>query len=295
MHPGVLLALLAYFVFCICDSLIKSIGPGTSVFQIGFFITLFSFVPVLAFTLRHDPLSAMFKMNQPWLVAGRAASGICAGMFAFYSFTHLPFAESYALIFLAPVFVTVLSIFFLGEQVRALRWSAVVIGLIGVWVIVRPGFRELQLGHLTAIFAAMMGATSFVFLRKLGQSERRITLIGVVLFASLIVNGIAMLPQFHAPSPLEWAKYVGAGTFAGLGHVTLLAAARTTPANLIAPANYSQMIWAVLIGYFFFQEIPDAWTFTGIALVLFSGLMTLVRDEMRSGWLTRTHVVKKFP
>ncbi len=295
MHPGVLLALVAYFVFCICDSLIKSIGPGSSVFQIGFFITLFSFIPVLAFTLRHDPLSAMFKMNQPWLVAGRAASGIFAGMFAFYSFTHLPFAESYALIFLAPVFVTILSIFFLGEQVRAWRWSAVALGLIGVWVIVRPGFRELQLGHVTAIFAAMMGATSFIFLRKLGQTERRITLIGVVLVASVLVNGVLMLPQFHVPSTLEWAKYIGAGTFAGLGHVTLLAAARTTPANLIAPANYSQIIWAVFIGLFFFNETPDVWTITGICLVVVSGIMTLVRDEMRSGWLTRTHVVKKFP
>jgi S-adenosylmethionine uptake transporter len=295
MHPGVLLALLAYFVFCICDSLIKSIGPNTGVFQIGFFVTLFSFIPVLAFTLRHDPLSAMFKMNQPWLVAGRAVSGIAAGMFAFYTFTHLPFAESYALIFLAPVFVTILSIFFLGEQVRAWRWSAVVLGLIGVWVIVRPGFREIQTGHLTAIIAAMMGATSFVFLRKLGQTERRITLIGVVLVASVVINGLLMIPEFKMPDGVEFAKYVGAGIFAGLGHITLLAAARTTPANLIAPANYSQIIWAVIIGLLFFNEVPDRWTITGIVLVCLSGIMTLIRDEMRSGWLTKTHVVKKFP
>ena len=73
MHPGVLKALLAYLSFCLCDSLIKAIGPGTNVFQIGFFITLFSFIPVLAYTTRHDPVSAMFKMNQPWLVLGRAA------------------------------------------------------------------------------------------------------------------------------------------------------------------------------------------------------------------------------
>ena len=295
MHPGVLKALAAYFFFCICDSFIKAIGPGTSVFQIGFFITFFSFAPVLAFTLRHDPLSAMFKMNRPWLVAGRAAAGIAAGMFAFSTFTHLPFAESYALIFLAPVFVTILSIFFLGENVRAWRWTAVAIGLIGVWVVVRPGFREIQLGHATAIIAAMMGATSFIFLRKLGQTERRITLIGIVLFASVIINGILMIPQFHMPSGVEWAKYAVAGTFAGFGHVALLAAARTTPANLIAPANYSQIIWAVFIGLVFFNEVPDIWTIAGIVLVTVSGVMTLIRDEMRSGWLTRTHVVKKFP
>ena len=71
MHPGVLVALAAYFFFCICDACIKAIGPQTSVFQTLFFVTLFSFIPVLAFTLRHDPLSAMFKMNQPWLVMGR--------------------------------------------------------------------------------------------------------------------------------------------------------------------------------------------------------------------------------
>ena len=137
MNPGVLVALAAYFFFCICDAFIKAIGPETSVFQTLFFVTLFSFIPVLAFTLRHDPLSAMFKMSQPWLVMGRAATGILAGMFGFYTFTHLPFAEAYALIFLAPVFVTVLSIFFLGEQVRAWRWTAVAVGLFGVWVVVR--------------------------------------------------------------------------------------------------------------------------------------------------------------
>ena len=295
MHPGVLKALAAYFSFCLCDSLIKAIGPGTNVFQIGFFVTLFSFVPVLYYTTRHDPVSAMFKMNQPWLVLGRAATGIMAGMFAFYTFTHLPFAESYALIFLAPVFVTILSIFFLGEQVRAWRWSAVAIGLIGVWVVVRPGFRELQLGHVTAIIAAMMGASSFVFLRKLGQTERRITLIGVVLVLSVMVNGLIMLADFKMPTDLEFLKYLGAGTFAGIGHVVLLAAARTTPANLIAPANYSQIIWAVFIGMILFRETPDAWTIAGIVLVSLSGIMTLMRDEMRSGWLSRTHVVKKFP
>ncbi len=295
MHPGVLLALAAYFVFCLCDSLIKSIGAGTSIFQVGFFVSLFSFIPILAYTLRHDPLSAMFKMHRPWLVAGRALSGIAAGMFAFYTFTHLPFAEAYALIFLAPVFVTILSIFFLGEQVRAWRWSAVLLGLIGVWVIVRPGFRAIEPGHITAICAAMMGATSFVFLRKLGQTERRITLIGVLQVASVLINGILMIPEFKTPDGWEIAKYVAAGLFAGLGHATLLAAARTTPANLIAPANYSQIVWAVIIGFIFFSEEPDRWTITGIVLVCLSGIMTLIRDEMRSGWLSKTHVVKKFP
>jgi S-adenosylmethionine uptake transporter len=120
-------------------------------------------------------------------------------------------------------------------------------------------------------------------------------LIGVVLVASVIVNGVLMIPQFQMPAGLEWAKYIGAGIFAGFGHVALLAAARTTPANLIAPANYSQIIWAVFIGFYFFNEVPDRWTITGIVLVSLSGIMTLIRDEMRSGWLTRTHVVKKFP
>lgn len=295
MHPGVLVALAAYFFFCICDSFIKAIGPETSVFQTLFFVTVFSFIPVLAFTMRHDPLSEMFKMNQPWLVIGRAITGILAGMFGFYTFTHLPFAEAYALIFLAPVFVTVLSIFFLGEQVRAWRWTAVAIGLVGVWVVVRPGFREIEVGHITAILTAMAGATSFIYLRKLGQSERRITLIGVLLALAILVNGVIMIPWFKVPDITEWIKYIVAGTFAGLGHVTLLAAARTTPANLIAPANYSQIVWAVFIGMFFFDETPDAWTITGIVLVIISGVMTLIRDEQRSGWLSRTHWVKKFP
>jgi S-adenosylmethionine uptake transporter len=290
MNKGVLLALLSYFFFCCADALIKSLGAKSSVFEIGFFISLFAMLPIFAMAVWRGNLSAVFRINRPGLVAARATTGILAGMFVFYAFARLPFAETYALAFLSPAIATILSVIFLGEDVRWKRWSAVAIGLIGVWVVVRPGFRELQWAHLAALCAATMGASTLVILRKIGNSENSFSLLGTLLVASTIVNGILMAGTVDWPTPDEWLRYFVCGMFAAGGQASMLAAARLAPASAIAPGQYSQMLWAVIFGMMFFSEYPDFWTLAGLGLIALSGVITLIRDEKRSGWLTRAPV-----
>jgi S-adenosylmethionine uptake transporter len=290
MNKGVLLALLAYFFFCCADAIIKSLGQSASVFEIGFFISLFALVPILGYTAWRGEMRSLYKINQPKLVFARAATGILAGMFIFYAFANLPFAETYALAFLAPMFATILSIIFLGEDVRWRRWSAVAIGLIGVFVVVRPGFRELQWAHLTAILAALMSAFTLVILRKIGNTENSHSLLGTLLSSSVVVNAILMAQTVDWPTPDEWLRYFFCGLFAAAGQASMLAAARLTPANTIAPGQYTQMIWAIIFGAVFFSEYPDFLMIAGLGLIAFAGLLTLIRDEARGKWLSRTPV-----
>jgi S-adenosylmethionine uptake transporter len=290
MNKGVAFALLAYFFFCCADAIIKSLGTGPSVFEIGFFISLFAMVPIFGLAIWRGNVASLFRINQPALVIGRATTGILAGMFVFYAFARLPFAETYALVFLGPVLATILSVIFLGEDVRWRRWSAVVIGLVGVWIVVRPGFRELQLAHLAALAAATMGASTLVILRKIGNRENSFSLLGTLLISSCLVNGILMWQTIDWPTNSEWLRYFICGLFAAAGQTLMLAAVRNAPANAIAPSQYTQMIWAVIFGMVFFSEYPDFWTLVGLSLIAFSGLITLLRDEKRSGWVTRTPI-----
>jgi S-adenosylmethionine uptake transporter len=138
-------------------------------------------------------------MNHPKRVMLRAACGIISGIGATFAFVTIPLAEAYAIIFLSPVLVTLLSIPLLGERV-GWRIGAVLLGLTGMLLVVKPGFRELHPGHLAAFIVAFAGATSMIVLRMIGQTERRVSLIGVVMVSALVVSGILMIPVFVWPS-----------------------------------------------------------------------------------------------
>jgi drug/metabolite transporter (DMT)-like permease len=283
MGKGILLGLLSYAVFSCADALVKSLGGRLPIFEMGFFITLFALFAVPFVRRPSERWRDMFRMHRPGLVLLRSVAGTVAGIFGVFAFTTLPLAEVYALIFLAPVFVTLLSIPFLGERIGWRRSLAVFAGFAGVLLVVRPGFRELSLGHLAAIGIALSGAITVIVLRALGPTERRITLMGTVMIMALVANFFLMLFDFRTPSPLDLVKCAAAGLLAGFGHVLIMAALRAAPANRIAPGQYSQIVWAMILGAMFFDEFPDSTALAGIALVTFAGLFTFIREEQTGG------------
>ncbi len=281
MFKGILVGFLSFAVFSCGDACVKALGGRLTVFEIGFFTTLFAFIAVPVVKRKEERWRDMFRMHRPGLVLLRTLAGVMAGILSIYSFTHLPLAEVYALIFLAPLFVTILSIPFLGETVGWRRALAILIGFAGVLLVVRPGFREIVPAHFAAAGIALCGATTVLVLRALGPTEKRITLMGVVFSASLTVNGAIMLTDFHLPAPSDFLLIAAAGLCGGTGHMLLMAATRAAPANRIAPAQYSQIVWALILGALFFEELPDATAFAGIALVTLAGIFTFVREEKR--------------
>ncbi|RDE10378.1 DMT family transporter [Pelagibacterium lacus] len=274
MPVGVFLALAAYACFAFCDAVIKGFGDSLSVFQIGFFLTLFSFIPALVVRPRGERWRDAWRLTHPWLMHLRGLCGIVSMVMATVAFTTIPLTEAYALIFLTPILVTILSVLVLRESMTPMRWLLLAIGFLGVMLVVRPGFRALEFGHIAAACAAVSATVSAIILKTVTASERRISLLGVLLAHTLVFNGIAMIPGFVVPTLEQMAMFVLMGVFAGTAQLLMIAATRRAAANQIAPAQYSQIAWAIILGGLFYAEYPDAIAIVGLVIVVVAGMAT---------------------
>lgn len=288
MPIGILYAFLAYASFSTSDAFIKSFGQPFSIFQISFFITLFAAIPMLIAVPRDETWADFWRMKHPFSVQVRSVSGVIGGYLAVTAFTTLPLAEAYALIFLIPLFVTVLSIPILKEKIGWRRWAATGAGFCGVLLVVQPGFKELTFGHAAAGGVAVFGAISIIALRASAGDERRVTLLTWPFLYAAGANGALMLDGFVEPSGSQLLHLAAAGGFAGMALVLMVAATKGAPASLVAPTQYSQIGWAVAIGYFIFNETVDVIALCGLGVVAAAGIATFLREETVTGWAHRT-------
>lgn len=278
---GLFFALIAFAVFATHDVVVKALGAHYAPFQIIFFSTLLSF-PLVTFMLMRDPAAGHLRPVHPWWTALRTGAGVLGGFSAFYAFSALPLAQVYAIIFAAPLLITVLAIPILGEQVRLHRWAAVIVGLIGVMVVLRPGQAEFSLGHLAAVVAAICGAFASIVIRKIGQDERSIVLLLYPLAANFVVMA-CVLPFVYKPMPIEHLGMVGViSLFGFVAGLILIAAYKNAEAAVVAPMQYSQIIWAAGFGYLLFGETPDSATAAGAAIIIASGLYIGFRESRAS-------------
>ena len=279
MQLGVVLALAAYCVYSWGDGFIKGFGgTGIGVFEIGFFISLFALLPALALRSPAEPWREALKVSRPRLVHARAIAGTAASMLVTYSFVTIPLAEAYSLIFMTPLFITALAALVLAERVGGRRWTFVLLSFAGVLLVVRPGFRDLQLGHLTALLCAVCAASASIMLRMLAGREKQTSLILVSAGYALCANFVLMLPTFVVPTLQQFGFFALAGGLIGTGNILIIMANRHAPASQVAPMQYSQIVWAILIGSAFYDEQPDLLAFAGLALVTLSGLANIAAD-----------------
>lgn len=284
MNNGILLALLAYATYSWSDAAIKALGGELSIFEIGFFVALISGTCIVLTTPRDEHWLDFWRMKRPWAVQGRAISGVVASVLGVIAFTTIPLAEVYALVFLAPLFVTILSLIFLKEQVGPWRWFAVVAGFAGVMLVVQPGFRALEAGHFAALAVALLAAVSVILMRSLASHETRTTMLGYLIIYALVLNAVGMaFTGFVVPTLQQAGILLIAGVFSATGNIGLLRATRLAQANQLAPTHYSQIIWAVIIGALVFDEKPDLLSIAGLAIIAGSGLLTVVRERIRLG------------
>jgi drug/metabolite transporter (DMT)-like permease len=284
LNNGVLLALFAYAFYAWGDGIIKSLAGKANVFEIAFYAMLFTGMFLYFTKPDGERWRDFWRTNRPLQVHGRALGALLATMVVVYAFTTIPLAETYAILFVAPFFVTVMSVFFLGESVGPWRWTAVFAGFCGVLLVVRPGFRELELGHLAAVTGALLAATTMILLRTIAVTEKRTTVFGALIFHGLIGNGILVLATADGlPAWDALAALAIVGLLASIAHSAMFRAAALAPANQIAPMHYSQIFWAVAIGAIFFDEYPDLIAYVGLAVIVASGLLTLVRERIRLG------------
>lgn len=291
MFKGVLLGFMAFAAFAISDAFVKSLRGSLPAYEAVFFGAALGLTALPFIKGADDRWREVVLAQRPslWLVrAGASAVGSIAAVIAF---TALPMAEAFVLIFLLPIFVTILSVLVLKEHVGWRRWSAVVAGFIGVLVVLRPGFRVLGIGHLAATVCGLSGAVSMIALRLSGAHEKRVTLYGAGMIGSMLVAGMMMLASFRWPDLGQWGLLLGYGLLAALGAVLLMLATQHAPANHVAPTQYSQMLWAVLFGYLLFDDPLDWPMAIGIAIILGAGLFTFVREERVTRWWQKIRMI----
>ncbi|MDU8942615.1 DMT family transporter [Ovoidimarina sediminis] len=287
---GAGLALVAFALFATHDVVVKSLGQSYLPFQIIFFSVLMSF-PWVIFSLIGDAEKGTLRPVHPWWSALRTVCILISGSCAFYAFSTVPLAQVYAALFAAPLIITILSIPILGERVGIHRWSAVILGLAGVLIALRPGSGEIGLGHAAAVASALFSAMASVVVRKIGRDERSAVLMLFPMLANFVVMG-ALMPFVYEPMPVE---HLGGLAFmsilAFVAGMLLISAYRTAAAAVVAPMQYSQIIWAAIYGTLLFSETPDRMTWIGAGLIIASGLYIVLRETF-GGRSTTTPVLR---
>jgi drug/metabolite transporter (DMT)-like permease len=263
---GALLALIAFGVFATHDVFVKTLGAIYSPIQIVFFSVLFSF-PLATIMLMRDSKPGNLLPRHPWWMALRTVASVATAVTAFYAFTVLPLAQTYAILFAAPLLITILAIPILGEVVRLRRWLAVIVGLTGVLVVLRPGTTDLNLGHAAALTAAVGGSVASIVVRRIGADERPVVMLLYPMMANFVLMGIG-LAFVYIPMPIEHLGLVAlVAAFAWTAGRCIIAAYQSGEAAIIAPMQYSQIIWATVYGALFFDERVDNATILGASII----------------------------
>lgn len=274
---GAVYSLLAFGIYATHDVVIKFLGSDYSSFQIIFFSGLLGF-PLVSLMLMSDRSDGNLIPRHPWWSLIRSVTAVTTGAAGFYAFSVLPLAQTYAILFAMPLLITLLAIPMLGEKVGMRRGIAVFVGLIGVMVVLRPGSADLSFGHLAALGAAVTGALNSLIVRKIGSEERAAVLMLYPMLASVFATG-AMMPFVYKPMPVEHLGLMG--VIAGLGFIAallIIRAYRMAPAVIVAPMQYSQIIWAAIYGWIFFGESVDRWTIIGTSIITCSGIYIVLRE-----------------
>ena len=270
-------------VFCLAtmDALAKFLGEGYPVVQLVFLRSTIALPLLLAIAWFSEGGFAGLRTRRPWVHVARAVL-VALAIFTFYTaLTYLPLAEVTAIAFAAPLIMTALSRPLLGEQVGWRRWSAVLVGFAGVLIVVKPGTAAFQPAALIALAAALLYALMLMTARKFAASESAISLVFWSTAGAGLIAGTLM--------PFTWTPVAAndAGWFlalGGLGAVTMLLLTRAfhlAPAAVVAPFDYTALIWALAYGWLIWGEVPAPTTWGGAAVIAGAGLYVTHRESRR--------------
>lgn len=264
-------------LFSIMTVLVKWLGAIYGVVIVFFSRAFFALLPVLPLMMRHGLLNAM-RTSRAGTHTFRCFVGVVGMALNFYALTVLPLADVVAIGFTVPMFSTALSIPILGEVVRLRRWTAVVVGFIGVLLIVRPGFGGSSVLSLFPLGAALCNALALIWVRKLTRTERSETIVFYFMASSAVIGGMLLPFAWRPPTLVDLLLLAVMGLLGGIAQVMHTTAFRSAPVALLAPFEYTAMLWAVIAGYVVWNETPTAWTGAGATLIVLSGLYILHRE-----------------
>jgi drug/metabolite transporter (DMT)-like permease len=284
------LKLISALLFAAMSALVRKLGNVAPVGQMVFFRSAFAILPVVViYALRGELASAVYT-SRPLGQLGRGLLSVF-GMFTnFSALTRLPLADATAISFASPLFTVALAAVILKERVRIYRWSAVLVGFAGVIVMLIPHFdvgryaaagagTAAAAGSLFAITSAVCNAGTVIQTRRLVQSE---TTPSIVFYFSIVcaIAGALTLPfAWHTPSGSELVALISLGVLGGIAHIFLTESYRFATASVVAPFDYTSMLWALVLGYWLFGELPSALVYVGASIVAGAGLFVIWRER----------------
>lgn len=285
---GILFKLCALLLFSIMASLIKASAPHVPPWQAVFFRSFFAMPIILIWLAQRHDLRTGLKTKNPMGHLWRGLIGTSAMSMGFAALGILPLPEVTAIGFAAPLFTVILAAMLLGETVRMFRLTALAIGLVGVAIIVAPRLTvfDLQgtqavmlLGALLALGSALLRALSQIHIRRLVQTEETAA---VVFYFSLTASVLSLFTiplGWVWPEPRELVFLVSAGLIGGVAQIFLTTGYRYAQASTLAPFDYVSMLFALVIGYFVFSEVPTSATLLGAAIVIAAGILIIYREH----------------
>jgi len=287
---GIAFKLMSTVLLTVMSALIRYLGTGYPIGEVVFFRSAFAIVPVVIVYAWRGELAAAVRTERPFGQAGRGALSIVAMFCNFGALARLPLIEANAISFTSPLFSVALAALVLKERVRIYRWSAVTNGFLGVLVVLSPHFSGEELTLVLASAASIVGvvyalagsacnAATMIQTRRLTQSE---TTSSIVFYFSLIcaIAGLVTWPfGWVKPTGTEFAALVGIGLLGGVGHILLTESYRHASASVVAPFDYTAMIWALVLGYAMFGEMPTAIILLGSAIIAAAGLFVIWREH----------------
>jgi drug/metabolite transporter (DMT)-like permease len=283
---GILLLLLAILLFSCSDATAKYLSAGLPVVEIMWLRYVVFVLMLMPSAVRGG--TGILRSTRPGLQMLRGFSMLLSSLLYISALPFLPLADATSIAFVSPLFITALSIPFLGELVGMRRWAAILIGLIGVVIVVRPGTGAFQTAAILPILSALAWAAGIIITRKMRGADGALTTVIYTAVPGLLIVTTIVPFVWVTPDLRQLGFSLLYGLFASGGQWLIVLAYRRAGASLLAPLTYSQLVWAVGLGFFVFGAVPDFWTLIGAAVIVASGLYTAHRERIRARVETKT-------
>lgn len=274
---GALLMILATALLSTMHAMVRYLSAELHPFEIAFFRNLFGFVAVLPLLIRAG--WSGLSSRHPGLQCARGLLGVTAMLAWFYGLSVVPIAQATALSFTSVIFASLGAGLILGERMRLRRWTAVLLGFVGVLAILRPGFQGLQIGTLIVMTASVAWGLAMVVVKRLSRTD---SVVSIVAWMAITLTVLSFFPAllvwvWPTTKQLLWLGILGA--LATLGHLAMTKALKLADATAVLPLDFTRLIWAAVIGYLAFAEIPDAWTWLGGGIIATSATYIIYRES----------------
>ena len=269
----------AWIMLPFMDAIAKYLSSELPFFQITwarYFFTVFIVLPLMFFFFKNQ----LKWSENPKLQFYRGLTLFFANICFFYSISIISMAKALTLAFVAPLITTTFSPFFLGEKVGIRRWSAVIVGFIGILIVIGPGFIEFNLASFAAVGTGCFYGIYLIITRKLHSTDSPLLTLLLTGVVGTIIGSFIVPVVWVNPNLVQWSWLILMGLFACLGHILLIYSLKYADASKLAPFGYIEIIPNLILGYFFFNDFLDIWSFLGLFIIVFSGLYVIRREYM---------------